>query len=299
MFLYDNNIVSENYLTVEPEPTVDFYTEAVECNKALLTESMGATKYMIDVIAEYGDSANIVTEAFSEWKDKIIKFLKEFKAKVIVLFRRWIDWLAKKLNMKGRYGDEAMNTLLRDTAKCAALADFSMELPEPTDFGFIYFNELDVATFPTSLDKMVDNIRKTGIDDNEEYDAKKIRDQLANETQSYLNGTKLSVLTIKDMRQLFNIKQSASKNLDNYKNKVIDAINHVTVASHVIGGSYKTSTKTINPQDQKVYEYLVTIASCLGDHLTKMSNEYATYINRIDQAITSFLPQAEQYLLAK
>ena len=297
MFLYDNNIVSESYLTVEAEPVVDFYTEAMECNKALLTESMGATKYMMDVISEYGNDRHVVTEAFSEWKDKIIKFLKEFKAKVIVLFRRWIDWIAKKLHMKGRYSDEAVEKLLADNSKCAALAGFKMELAEPTDFGYTYFTELQSASYPKALNNLADSVHKARSvkdGDKNEYDAQKLRDKMANETQSFLSGNKITEVGIDDLRNLFDFKKNGAKNLKRYEETTLKSIEQITKSAQIIG-NFKDSMV----EDKNAYMYLVTVASCLGDHLTKMSNEYATYINRIDQVTHSFLPQAEQYLLAQ
>lgn len=299
MFLYDNNIVSESYLTVDSEPVIDFYTEAMGYNKTLLAESMDATQHMLDTVYEYGATSNVLTEAFSDWKDKIVKFLKEFKARIITLFRRWIDWISKKLHAKGRYGDDAVEKLLNDSTKCSALSSFKMDLTEPTDFGYTYFNELKNPAYPNNLKASAtaiqhSRINSKGKDDNNDYDIKKIRDTLTAETQSYLNGSKITQVDINTIRTLYDNKKGGDKTLKKYKDVTVAVIDQITKIADTVGGLGNDMVK-----DQQAYNALITISTCLNEHLTKMANEYPTYINRIDQTINSFLPQAEQYLLAK
>ena len=297
MFLYNNTITSESSLYVETEPKVNFVEESLSYNKELLTETMSATSHMFDIVAEYSDTPKAVTEAFSDWANKIGKFLKEFKAKVIVLFKRWIDWIAKKLHMKGLYSDEAVKTLLADTAKCSKLAGFKMELAEPTDFGFTYFNELEnrvfiknahASAFAVEKDR-VDYTSKRSVD----LDVKKIRDELMNESKGFLNGLKKTEITIDDIRTLYDIKSKGAERIKKDKDEVIAEIDRLSKISNVIG---RIDTDPV--KDQQAYNAVITIVTCLNEHLTSMSNTYPTYINLVDKTFAEFLPQAEQYLIA-
>ena len=49
-------------------------------------------------------------------------------------------------------GEVIKSALIADKDKRKALAGFTLELPEPTDFGFTYFNELDKPYFPSSIE---------------------------------------------------------------------------------------------------------------------------------------------------
>ena len=297
MFLYDNNIISENSLTVTAEPNENFFEESMKYNKDLLTESMKASKYMMDVVIEYGDTEKIVTEAFADFKNKVLKFLREFKAKVVVLFRRWIDWIAKKLHTDGLYTDKAMDALLADNAKCTALDGFKMELSEPTDFGFVYFNELKACQYPKNLKASARTIVRQRVSgnnkDKEDYDVKKLRDELIKETNSFLNGNKMQSVTIQDIRAIYANKRNGKLDLPKYKNEVVDSIDVINKEAEYVGKMGVDMVK-----DQEAYNTIVTIASCLNEHLTTMANNYATYIDRINKLIAEFLPQAEQYLIA-
>ena len=298
MFLYDNNIISENSLRVETEPEVDFYSEALSYNKELLSNSMRATKEMLDVIAEYGDSEKVVQESFSDFKDKIVKFLKEFKARIIVLFRRWLDWIAKKLNMKGRYGDEAVKTLLADQNKRNMLKNFRYTLNEEVDFGYKYFNELTTANYANGAHDIAIGIFGKRINDLKDqdkasYEIKKMKDDFVAQTTDILNGSKTRELTIDDIETLYNNKTSGQKLLNTYESKVMTAINRINDLAKRV-----TANKGNPEKDQHACMTLVTIASCLGDHLSAMANNYSVYIDRINTAFTNFLPAAEEYLLA-
>ena len=66
-------------------------------------------KSMNYLTKRYGSNEKILTEAFADFKARVIKFLKEFKAKVVVLFRRWLDFIAKKLSMVGRYTNDIIS----------------------------------------------------------------------------------------------------------------------------------------------------------------------------------------------
>jgi Holliday junction resolvase RusA-like endonuclease len=297
MFLYDNTIVSEHYLKVQSEPVVDFYTESIECSKMLLTESVSASKRMLDVVTEYGSTKNIVTEAMSEWIDRIVKVLKEFKAKIIVLFRKWIDWIKRKLHMKTRYSDEAMQDMI-DKSK-SRLQGFSIELPEPIDYGFTYFNELTNPTFPRTVINTLIQLKSeygNAVSDAKAHvmDIKTVRDELQNTTNGFVNGTKTMALNITIMENLLANKKKGKTDLDNYQKKVMDAIDAIEKDVKRM----QNSARNIVVDDQNLVNAMLTLVTCLHSHLASMANAYPTYINNIDKAIMQFLPQAEQYLMA-
>lgn len=298
MFLYDNNIISENSLRINTEPDIDFYTEAVSYNKALLASSMQATKEMLDTIMEYGDSPKIVQESFSDFKDKIVKFLREFKAKIVTLFRRWIDWIAKKLHMKGRYTDEAMEALLKDSNKVNRLSGFRLQLNEEVDFGHKYFNELTTSAYPSNLYTMAIKIStarvNTPASDHNTYDLKQLKDSLVAETTAILNGSKTRELTLNDIKVIFDYKKDGEKTLNKYKEGVMKTIDQINNLTTHIGKGGNDALK-----DQQACNSIITLASCLGDHLSTMANAYPTYIDRINSAIVRFLPAAEEYMIAQ
>ena len=297
MFLYDNNIVSEQFLSIQSEPVIDFYNESMSYNKSLLVESLDASKAMLNVIYEYGTSDNIVTEAVSDWIDKIFKILKEFKAKVVTLFRRWIDWINKKVHGKTKYSDEAMQDMI-DKNK-SRLQSFSIELPEPTDYGFTYFNELTNPTFPRTVINTLVQLKSeygNAVSDTKAHvmDIKAVRDELQDTTNSFVNGTKTMALNITVMENLLTNKKKGKADLDNYQKKVMDAISAVEKDVKRM----QNSARNIVVDNQNLINAMITLVTCLQSHLASMANAYPTYINNIDKAIMQFLPQAEQYLMA-
>ena len=297
MFLYSNTIVSEQYLTIQSEPIHDFYMESLGYNKELLTNSLIATKEMLNVLHTYGTSDNIMLEAESNWFDKIIKFLKEFKAKVVVLFRRWIDWIAKKLHMRGRYSDEAIEDMI--TKHGTELQGFKLELPEPVDYGFAYFNELTAPSVPKNMIETVEKIKdeyKTAGDDKHArvMDIKVVRDEFQGVTNGLVNGTKTTELTITLIDTLVKNKKSGKAQLEKYRKEVMDAIEDIDRSVKAV---HKNSTNIVIG-DQNLVNALLSMITCLNEHLTAMANAYPTYINNIDKAIMEFLPKAEQYLMA-
>lgn len=298
MFLYNNTITSESSLYIETEPTINFVEEAISYNKELISESMNATKQMIDIVAEYSDTPKAVAEAFADWKTRIIKFLKEFKARVIVLFKRWIDWIAKTLHKKGFYSDDAVKELLANVFKSSKLADFKMELSEPVDFGFTYFNELQTCAFIDNVDAVAGSIYIDRVKDPHskhpmEINVKKIRDELTVQSKSFLCGSKKTELTLADIKALYDAKSRAADDLKKYKDRVITEIERLGKIAEHIGNASNDAFK-----DQCGYNAVVAVSTCLNEHLTNMANTYPEFINRINKAFAEFLPQAEQYLIA-
>lgn len=302
MFLYDNNIVSENNLSVEIEPTFDFFKESMTYNKELLAATMAATKEALLVIQENGASENIVTESFSDMKDKIIKFLKDFKVKVITLFKKWADYIIRKLGGQGLYGMKAIDTLLKDKDKCTALKDFHMVVSEPVDPGYTYFKALEyndeiakAMVANNYIGKVIkdildDKTDTTGIDD-----AAAIRDQISNITSNFINGKKMTEFTIKDIENLHELREKSTKLLDEYKVKITKCIDQIIKATEKVAGD-KTASIVENSKKLQIYTLFTT---SLNEHLSVVTSKCAEYVNTIDKLIAEFLPQAEQYLLAK
>ena len=296
MFLYSNTIVSERYLTIQSEPVIDFCHEAMSYNTELLSNSLRATKEMLSIFDEYGTSKNIVTEATTSWFDKIVKFLKEFKAKVVTLFRRWIDWIAKKLHIRGKYSDEAMEEMISKNRD--KLKGFTLELPEPIDYGFAYFNELSNPTVPKNVMDTVDKLKDEYKDVSEKHpqtmDIKSIRDGFQNTSNSLVNGMKTGELNITTMEALLNNKKAGKDQLEKYRKAVMDAIDDIDRSVKAV--SKNSSNIVIG--DQNLVNAMLTMITCLNEHLTTMANAYPNYINNIDKAVMEFLPKAEQYLMA-
>jgi molecular chaperone GrpE (heat shock protein) len=296
MFLYSNTIVSERYLTIQSEPVIDFCHEAMSYNTELLSNSLRATKEMLTIFDEYGTSKNIVTEATTSWFDKIVKFLKEFKAKVVTLFRRWIDWIAKKLHIRGKYSDEAMEEMISKNRD--KLKGFTLELPEPIDYGFAYFNELANPTVPKNVTDTVDKLKDEYKDVSEKHpqtmDIKSIRDGFQNTSNSLVNGMKTGELNITTMEALLNNKKAGKDQLEKYRKAVMDAIDDIDRSVKAV--SKNSSNIVIG--DQNLVNAMLTMITRLNEHLTTMANAYPNYINNIDKAVMEFLPKAEQYLMA-
>ena len=299
MFLYDNNIVSETYLQVEAEPVDNFFEESMQYNKELLTESMSATKQMLDTVLEYGNTDKVVMEAFADFKDRILKFLREFKAKIITLFRKWIDWIAKKLHMKGLYSDEAVEKLLGDSNKVQALADYELTYSEGIDLGHRFFNELNTPQFPNFVrDSAIDVIARALSNHSGknivEIDAQKLRDELMVESNSFVNGNKQYSVTINDIRTLYGYKNSGKTMINNYKNAIIALVNMIERQATQVNGN----TRNVMG-NQNSYNALITMVTCLNEHLSLMANKYPEYINTIDKIFVDFLPGAEKFLLSR
>ena len=296
MFLYSNTIVSERYLTIQSEPVIDFCHEAMSYNTELLSNSLRATKEMLNIFDEYGTSKSIVTEATTSWFDKIVKFLKEFKAKVVTLFRRWIDWIAKKLHIRGKYSDEAMEEMISKNKD--KLKGFTLELPEPIDYGFAYFNELSSPTVPKNVTDTVDKLKDEYKDVSEKHpqtmDIKSIRDGFQNTSNSLVNGMKTGELNITIMETLLKNKKAGKDQLEKYRKAVMDAIDDIDRSVKAV--SKNSSNIVIG--DQNLVNAMLTMITCLNEHLTTMANAYPNYINNIDKAVMEFLPKAEQYLMS-
>ena len=292
MFLYDNTIVSENQLVVDTIPE-NFVEEAISYNKELLQGYLTATTEMIELINAHDGMDNVVTEAFDDFMDRVLAFLREFKAKVIVLFRRWVDWISKKLSGVGRYRIEAAKALFKDATKCRNLAGFRFELTEPTDFGFTYFQELDKPNFPYQvIDKAIEinaNCRK-GKDFDQ--DAQKMRDHFQRETNSYLNGSKMTEVTIRDLENIVGLLDNADKKLAKYKNTITDAISAIEKEAKTLKKLGLTCGKAAS-------NAMLVLVTCLNEHLTAMSSNFAAFVNRITTITAEFLPRAEEYLIAQ
>lgn len=292
MFLYDNNIISSNYLSIASEPTNDFVAESFAYNREAIAASLDASRVMLETINEYGHTNNIITEAFDDFKNKIIEIIRNFKAKVIVLFRRWIDWISKKLGGGGRYRIESAKALLADNARCKALAGFRYELPEPTDFGFTYFNELTNPYFPNQVVLKAAEITKNLLGNKKfEFDVKKMRDEFQSETNSYLNGSKTSELDIRSFENVVKLLDNADKTLDAYKKTVINAIQAIEKHANRVGNLTNLAAS------QAACNAILAMVTCLNEHLTAMASNFAIFVGRIHKVIAEFLPLAEEYLI--
>ena len=302
MFLYDNNIISENSLRVEVEPTFDFFTESMKNNKELLGNVMTTTKEALDIIYENGVDDNIVIESFSEMKNRIIKFLKDFKARVITLFKKWIDFIIRKFGGQGLYGMKAIETLLKDKDKCTALKDFHMVIGEPVDPGYTYFKALeynDEIAKALAANNYIGKAIKGIIDDSDIIDdgddGKAIRDQISAITSSFTNGKKMTEFSIKDIENLYHLRENATKLLDGYKVTVTKCLDQIIKATEKVKGD-KPESILENNRKLQIFTYFTT---SINEHLSVVTSKCADYVNTIDKLIAEFLPQAEQYLLAK
>ena len=292
MFLYNNNIVSSNCLTVAVEPTNDFMSESLAYNREALSASVEASRIMVETIHENGATDNIITEAFADFKDRIMEIIRELKAKIIVLFRRWIDWITKKLGGVGRYRVETARALIADKDKRKALAGFTLELPEPTDFGFTYFNELDKPYFPSHVVLRTSEISKALYDGKKfDYDISKMRDAFQQETNSYLNGSKINELDIKSFENIVRLLDDPEKKLASYKTTVMKAIEAVERQAKSVGRQTQLALS------QAACNAILALVTCLNEHLFTMASNFATYVGRIHKAIADFLPAAEEYLI--
>ena len=292
MFLYNNNIVSSNCLTVAVEPTNDFMSESLAYNREALNASVEASRIMVETIHKNGVTDNIVTEAFADFKDRILEIIRELKAKIIVLFRRWIDWITKKLGGTGRYSIETARALIADKDKRKALAGFTLELTEPMDFGFTYFNELDKPYFPSHVVLRTSEISKALYDGKKfDYDISKMRDAFQHETNSYLNGNKINELDIKSFESIVRLLDDPEKKLASYKTTVMKAIEAVERQAKSVGRHTQLALS------QAACNAILALVTCLNEHLSTMASNFATYVGRIHKAIADFLPAAEEYLI--